>query len=372
MKGKILGLLLFAVVANTFAQGKNSSANKEGIFAEITTNKGLITAELYYDKTPITVANFITLAEGTNKRMSVARLKGKPYFDGIKFHRVIKSFMIQGGDPDGNGSGGPGYKFKDEITDLKHNSAGILSMANAGKNTNGSQFFITHVPTPHLDGIHTVFGKTVSGMDVVNSIEQNDVIMSVKIIRNGAAAKKFDAVTMIDNFFAEDIKKEKLAQEAKEKERAKIAPVLAQKTKEFADLKNKSVKTASGLQYTVTKDAKGIAPTPGTTVYVHYAGYLEDGTLFDSSYEEVNQLYGKLDANRAAAKGYKPLKVEAGKYPFIAGFTEGLNAIKFGDKATLFIPSNIGYGARGAGGVIPPNANLIFEIELLENDPTTN
>lgn len=368
MKGKILGLLFFAFTASIFAQSKKTEATKEGIFAEITTNKGLITAELYYDKTPITVANFITLAEGTNNRMSLARLKNKPYFDGLKFHRVIKSFMIQGGDPDGNGSGGPGYKFKDEITDLKHDSAGILSMANAGVGTNGSQFFITHVPTPHLDGKHTVFGKAISGMDVVNSVEQNDVIISVKIVRKGATAKKFNAVATIDNYFAEDIKKEKLAQEAK----AKLAPVLAQKAKEFAALKNTATKTDSGLQYVITKDAKGKTPELGTTVYVHYAGYLEDGTLFDSSYEEVNKLYGKLDQKRADAKGYKPLKVEAGKYPFIVGFTEGLNAIKLGDKATLFIPSNIGYGARGAGGVIPPNANLIFEIELLENDPTAN
>lgn len=172
-------------------------AADEGLFAVITTTKGVIKIQLEYQKVPMTVANFVALAEG--KQKNTAKADGQPYFDGIKFHRVIADFMIQGGDPTGTGMGGPGYKFPDEIDPtLKHTRPGTLSMANAGPYTNGSQFFITHKETPWLDGKHAVFGYVVAGQDVVNAIAQNDVMTSVKIEAVGKDAKAFDAVKVLE------------------------------------------------------------------------------------------------------------------------------------------------------------------------------
>ena len=330
----------------------------EGIFADFETSKGKITVQLEYVKTPVTVANFISLVEGTNTFVTEEKLKGKPFYNGLKFHRVINDFMIQGGDPQGNGSGGPGYKFKDEFTDLKHDKGGILSMANSGPGTNGSQFFITHKETPWLDGKHTIFGHVVSGMDVVNAIVQGDAILKVTIIRKGAAAKKFDAPKVFADYFGNKSQDDK-----------KTIAVKAAKVAELNKLKATATKSASGLQYVIVK-GNGTKPADGTDVFVHYAGYLEDGTLFDSSYESVNKTYGKFDQSRADQNGYQPFPFKVGsKGGLIPGFLEGVNLLSFGDKATLFIPSNLGYGERGAGDVIPPNSNIIFEIEILEKAP---
>ena len=195
----ILKIAVLALSCITFAVAQNKK--QDGIFAEFNTSKGKIVVELEYKKTPITVANFISLAEGKNPKAN-AKFKGKPFYDGLKFHRVIADFMIQGGCPDGTGASGPGYKFDDEIVaDLKHSGKGILSMANAGPATNGSQFFITHKATPHLDGKHTVFGHVVSGQEVVDKIVKDDVITSVKIIRSGKEAKKFNAEKVFANYF---------------------------------------------------------------------------------------------------------------------------------------------------------------------------
>jgi peptidyl-prolyl cis-trans isomerase A (cyclophilin A) len=358
----------------------SSSVTKDGVFAQFETTKGTILIELEYVKTPITVANFVSLADGTNTAVK-ADLKGKPFYNGLKFHRVIKDFMIQGGDPLGNGSGDPGYKFKDEFTDLKHNKGGILSMANSGPGTNGSQFFITHKETPWLDGKHTIFGNLISGMDVVNKIEQNDVIKKVTIIKNGAAAKAFNATKIFSDYFAnkgDDDKKQAMQEAEKRKMQmeqmevakkeyiVKYGSVMAAKVISLAKTKATSTKSESGLAYNIVKGT-GKKPVDGTTIYIHYAGYLEDGSLFDSSYEEINKTYGKFDQNRAIQNGYQPFPFQFGKKDgLIPGFLEGINLMSLGDKATLFIPSNLGYGAQGAGGVIPPNANLIFELEMLE------
>ena len=358
----------------------------EGIFARIATNKGDIVLELQYKKTPVTVANFIALAEGKNTYVTQENLKGKPFFDGLKFHRVIKDFMIQGGDPSGNGSGGPGYAFKDEITDLKHSKAGILSMANSGPATNGSQFFITHKETSWLDGKHTIFGYVTEGMNVVNSIAANDVITKVTIIRKGTAAKNFDAPKVFTDYFnnkSEDQKKQDLlSAENKVKQAALMAEakrvytetygsVIAAKKAYLATTKSTATTTASGLAYKIIEKGTGVKPANGTTFYFNYAGYFEDGTLFDSNYEDVNKTYGKFDANRAAQNGYQAFPFEAGKKEgMIPGFIEGLDNMGFGDKAIVFIPSNLAYGERGAGGVIPPNTMLIFELEMLEKQPT--
>lgn len=358
-----LFLSLFAVLFS--CTSVTSTKLQDGMYAEIETNKGKITLQLEYKKTPLTVANFVTLAEGKNQ-MVTGNLKGKPFYDGLKFHRVIKDFMIQGGDPNGDGSGGPGYKFADEITDLKHDKAGILSMANAGKATNGSQFFITHRATPHLDGLHTVFGHVVEGMDVVNQINQNDEIVSVKIIRVGKDAKKFDAPKVFKEYYEKAGEEEKKLNEA-------IAKAASDKVSYFAKIKKEATKTTSGLQYKITDKGTGKKPLPGSDIYIGYSGYLENGVLFDSSHENIAKTFGKYDPARAAANAYGPIPFKAGKRDgMIPGFIEGIEQLSVGDKAVIFIPSHLAYGERGAGGVIPPNSNIIFEIELLDKMPQSN
>ena len=360
-------------------------ATIEGIFATIATNKGDIVLELEYKKAPVTVANFIALAEGKNTFVTEENLKEKPFFDGLKFHRVIKDFMIQGGDPSGNGSGGRGEACKDEFTDLKHDEPGLLSMANSGPTTNGSQFFITHKATPWLDGKHTVFGHVTEGMSIVNAIAQNDVVTKITIVRKGALAQKFDAPKVFADYFnnkSEDQKKQDLVNaenkakqaaieaEAKKAYTEKYGPVIAAKKAYFTATKATATTTPSGLTYKITEKGTGVKPTNGTQFYFHYAGYFEDGTLFDSSYETVSKSYGKFDANRAAQNGYQAFPFEAGKKDgMIPGFIEGLENMAFGDKAVVFIPSNLAYGERGAGGVIPPNTTLVFELEMLEKQP---
>ncbi|WP_396168798.1 peptidylprolyl isomerase [Flavobacterium sp.] len=361
----------------------STTAAGEGIFATLTTSKGPIVLQLEYKKTPVTVANFISLAEGTNTFVTDAKFKGKPFYDGLKFHRVIKDFMIQGGDPAGTGSGGPGYSFKDEITDLKHNKGGILSMANSGPATNGSQFFITHKETPWLDGKHTVFGHVTQGMDVVNAIAQDDVILKVTIVRKGTAAKAFNAPKVFTDYYnnkADDAKKQALIDaenqkkqaaveaEAKKAYQEKYASVIAAKKAYLIAEKATATTTPSGLSYKITQKGTGVKPADGTTIYFNYAGYFEDGNLFDSSYSDVCKTYGKYDANRDTQNGYQAFPFEAGKKDgMIPGFLEGLSLLSFGDKAIIYLPSNLAYGERGAGGVIPPNATLIFEIEIMDN-----
>jgi len=355
MKKSIL-LLLLAVTS--FYSCKDEHSNlPDGLYADIETNKGHIIVELDYKKTPITVANFVTLAEGKNEFVTKDYLKKKPFYDGLKFHRVIENFMIQSGDPEGTGSGDTGYKFKDEITDLKFDKAGVLAMANNGPGTNSSQFFITHVETPWLEGKHTIFGHVVDkGQEVVNQVKQDDKIVSVTIIRNGEAAKKFDAVKVFHDYFSEIAK-----------EQSKYAGVQEDKVDALAALKAKATKTSTGLAYVITEKGTGKKPATGTQVYIHYAGFLENGTLFDSSIEDVAKAFGKFDPSRAEQNGYQPIPFTAGsKEGLIPGFIEGIEQLSFGDKAVIFIPSHLAYGATGAGGVIPPNANIVFEIQLLE------
>jgi cyclophilin family peptidyl-prolyl cis-trans isomerase len=343
----------------------------EGIFATFSTTKGDITTQLEYEKTPITVANFISLVEGKNTLVTDDKLKGKPFFDGLKFHRVIPNFMIQGGDPEGSGAGGTGYAFKDEFTDLKFDKGGILAMANSGPATNSSQFFITHKDTPWLNGKHTIFGHVTEGMNVVNAIAQGDVITKITITRKGTPAKKFDAPKVFSEYFLnkeEEVKKQALIEaESKKASIEKYAPVIASKKAYFATVKATATTTPSGLTYKIVQKGTDVKPIDGSTFYFHYAGYFEDGNLFDSSYEDVNKSYGKYDENRAAQNGYQAFPFQAGKKDgMIPGFLEGLSLMSYGDKAVLFIPSNLAYGAQGAGGVIPPNTTLIFELEMFE------
>lgn len=361
-------LILFLLTALYSCKKEENNNLPDGLYAQIETNKGDIIVQLDYEKTPVTVANFITLAEGKNEFITNENLKNRPFYDGLKFHRVIKDFMIQGGDPLGTGSGDTGYKFKDEITDDRFDKGGVLAMANSGPATNSSQFFITHLETPWLDGKHTIFGHVVQkGMEVVNKIVQDDYINKIIIIRNGEAAKKFDAVKTFSDYYAQEAENQKKRLALEEAENAKYKTVYEEKAKSLTALKAKAVKTSSGLQYVITKKSGGKKPSNGTTVFIKYAGFLENGMLFDSCIEETAKTFGKFDENRAAQGGYQPMPFQAGqKEGLIPGFIEGLEKLSFGDKAVIFIPSHLAYGEAGAGGVIPPNANIIFEIELLE------
>ena len=357
---KNITILLLSIATFFISCSKLHDNLKEGLYAEIETAKGNMIVKLEFEKVPNTVANFVTLAEGKNPFVS-NEFKGKPFYDGLKFHRVIPDFMVQCGDPMGDGTGGPGYKFKDEFhPDLTHSKAGILSMANAGPSTNGSQFFITHKETPWLDNMHTVFGEVVEGLEVINTIETDDVIEKITIIRIGNAAKKFDAVKIFKNYYSS------VAKEIKEAEE-KAQQITENKIKEITTLKATGTKTKSGLIYQIIKKGTEKKPANGTQVLIHYAGYLENGQLFDTSYEDVAKLHGKFDQNRANQNGYAGFPVTIGNLPFIPGFNEGINLMNYGDKLMLYIPSNLGYGEQGAGDAIPPNANIIFEVELLEN-----
>jgi len=331
---------------------------EDGLYANIETNKGAIIVQLEAEKTPITVANFVSLSEGENPYVS-SEFKNKKYYDGIVFHRVIPDFMIQGGDPTASGSGGPGYRFDDEITDLSHNGSGILSMANAGPGTNGSQFFITHKETPWLDGKHTVFGHVVEGQNVVDSIVQNDTIETIQIIRKGKTAKNFDAPKVFSEYFEN---KETVEKERQEK-RAAINQVNLLR---FEDQKAKSTTTASGLQYLVTEKGDGPAVTSTSKADVNYAVYFTDGTLLETSKLEIAEQNDIVDIARKNAGQYHPIPAEVGpEAQMIEGFKEGLRLLNEGDKATLFVPYNLGYGEQGNRG-IPPRSDLIFEVEIVK------
>lgn len=306
---------------------------QDGIYAKFNTAKGAITARLTHDKTPGTVGNFVALAEGTKENL--AKEKGTPYYDGLKFHRVIPDFMIQGGCPKGTGTGDAGYKFDDEFHPaLKHDKPGVLAMANAGPATNGSQFYITHIPTPWLDNKHTVFGHVVDGQDVVDAIAQGDILDTLEILRVGAEALAWDAAKAFETFAASREQRIAAAKAAKAAELDKVAAGFEE--------------TASGLRYKMIQEGKGAQAKQGKKVSVHYEGSLLSGQVFDSSYK------------RSA-----PIDFQLGVGQVIPGWDEGIALLKVGGKARFVIPSDLAYGAAGAGGVIPPDATLIFDVELM-------
>ena len=329
-------ILLISILTLNSCNMNNYSDLSDGLYADLETSKGNIILELYYEQVPTTVSNFVALAEG-NHPVVDNQHEGKRYYDGLKFHRVIENFMIQGGDPTGTGSGGPGYQFDDEFNEeLKHDGPGVLSMANAGPGTNGSQFFITHVETPWLDGKHSIFGKVNSGQDVVDKIEQDDIIKKVKVIRIGEAAKSFNAPNNFENYISEKSQADILRAEAEKESLEKLSEGMQE--------------TESGLKYKISKEGTGPNAKKDDLLSVHYSLQLVDGSEIDSSF------------TRGA-----PIEFTCGVGQVIKGWDEAMQLLNKGSKARLIIPSELGYGAVGAGnGVIPPNATLIFDVELVD------
>ncbi len=332
----LLSITLFSMSAESgFAESYQNQP--DGLYAELDTTRGKILLSLEFEKTPMTVANFTGLAEG---KIDGGKGKNKPFYDGLKFHRVIDNFMIQGGCPLGTGTGNPGYSFPDEFDKtLRHSGPGILSMANSGPGTNGSQFFITHTATPWLDDKHTVFGRVVDGQKTVDAIKQGDKINSVKILRKG---KKAEAFKNDQQAFSELVKNNRENQNRKAVQQLENDKALV--AKKWPSAK----KTASGLMYIVEREGTGsTSPVMGSPVVTHYRGTLLDGKVFDSSYDRG-----------------QPLQFSVGQV--IQGWNEALMSMKKGEKRTLIIPPDLAYGSAGAGGVIPPNAWLVFEVELID------
>jgi peptidyl-prolyl cis-trans isomerase A (cyclophilin A) len=307
---------------------------ENGIYAKFNTSKGSILVKLTHDLTPGTVGNFVALAEGNMENK--VKPQGVKYYDGLSFHRVIPDFMIQGGCPKGTGTGDPGYKFDDEFhSSLKHDRPGVLSMANAGPGTNGSQFFITHVPTSWLDNKHTVFGHVIEGQEVVDAVAQGDQLETLEIIRVGEEAQNWNAIEAFIGLRGARMKRE--------------AALKAEAEAKMEQLAAGFEKTESGLRYQFIQRGSGKKAENGKTVAVHYEGSLENGKVFDSSYPRK-----------------KPIEFRLGQGQVIEGWDEGIALLQVGDKARFVIPSDLAYGPSGAGGVIPPHATLIFDVELMD------
>ena len=317
---------------------------KDGLYADLQTNKGDILLKLYAKEVPMTVANFVALAEGTHPKVSQS-FKGKPYFDGITFHRVMQNFMIQGGDPTGTGSGNAGYRFPDEFPSdslgnliYKHDSKGVLSMANLGPKTNSSQFFITHKATPWLDRKHSVFGRVEKGQDVVDSIQKNDTIKKIDIIRVGKFAKNFNAPQVFEIELANAEIKEK--QYLEKLEKLKIAFL---KEKGI----DKAIETSSGLKILELKKGTGKKFNRAIPASINYSVYLATGKLIQST------------------EGKPPFTFTLDKQPMIAGVNEAILLMREGDKKRLFIPYYLGYGEE-TYGPFPEKSDIVFDIELVK------
>jgi cyclophilin family peptidyl-prolyl cis-trans isomerase len=359
-----------------------------GLFAEFATTKDTIVVELFYEKTPLTVANFVGLSEGIHPKLADS-VQGIPFYNGTIFHRVINEFMIQGGDPSGTGMGKPGFTFGDEFDEtLKHDKPGVLSMANSGPATNGSQFFITEVPTPWLDNKHSIFGQVVKGQEVVDSISNVQVmpgsnkpledirILSLNIIRQGFSANRFNAAKTWNREFPlleekrlkkiEEAKQEaerqkKIAEEKMETAAAEILPVLE-------DYKSKATTSNSGLLSYTIKKGNGEKPKQGQSVKLYYQGYFTDGKLFGTNIKDIDIKCGTYDEKKEQRGFYNlmPMQISADAQ-MIPGFKEGVFNMKKGDKTFLYLPSHLAYGEAGRGP-IAPNSDLIFIIEMVDEE----
>ena len=368
----LIFLLLNILIVS--CQDKHSDL-EDGLFAEFKTTHGNMVAQLYYEKAPITVANFVALSEGNHPDVQEV-FKGKPYYNGIIFHRVMDGFMIQGGDPLKTGKGGPGYQFIDEITNLKHDKAGVLSMANSGPATNGSQFFITEAPTPWLDGLHTIFGQLVKGIEIQDSISNvktgianrpiTDVVINeLNIIRKGEAAQLFDAPKTWGN-------KDKIQEKLKIDEERKMELELRRMDSlakldiiKLEDYNKKSIKQKSGLKIYVIKQGRGIKPKDGKIVKLYADGYLTNGVLFWSNNKQINEIHGKYDAEKQGRGFYDPIEMELSPdMQLIPGFKEAVYTMNVGDIIYCHIPSHLAYGSQSRG-LITPNSDLNFIIHMV-------
>mgnify|MGYP001230089525 CR=1 FL=1 len=368
----LIFLLLNILIVS--CQDKHSDL-EDGLFAEFKTTHGTMVAQLYYEKAPITVANFVALSEGNHPDVQEV-FKGKPYYNGIIFHRVMDNFMIQGGDPLKTGKGGPGYQFIDEITNLKHDKAGVLSMANSGPATNGSQFFITEAPTPWLDGLHTIFGQLVKGIEIQDSISNvktgianrpiTDVVINeLNIIRKGEAAQLFDAPKTWGN-------KDKIQEKLKIDEERKMELELRRMDSlakldiiKLEDYNKKSIKQKSGLKIYVIKQGRGIKPKNGKIVKLYADGYLTNGVLFWSNNKQINEIHGKYDAEKQGRGFYDPIEMELSPdMQLIPGFKEAVYTMNVGDIIYCHIPSHLAYGSQSRG-LITPNSDLNFIIHMV-------
>ncbi len=381
---KKIAFIFLALFLLTACQSAKFKDLKEGLYAEIKTNKGDVLLELYSEDVPMTVANFVSLSEGTNNKVYDS-IKGDKFYDGIRFHRVVNSFIIQGGDPTETGRGNAGYRFGDELTKdengsllYKHDDKGILSMANAGPNSNGSQFFITHRAISHLDGKHAVFGKTIVNstqlavlknqfkdslklknaidslrMVVVNSIAKFDTIKTIKIIRIGSKAKSFDAAEVFDAEmirFSNNQRNKK--QQEKDKEVARFSKYLKNKDIFLVKMdESKAVKTTSGLRILMLKEnPSGKKVVTNKPIKSHFTLYTADGNKIQSTREGKKPFVFQLDDTEK---------------PMITGFKEGAATMRVGEKARLFVPYYIGFG-EAKHGPFPAKSDLVFEIEILE------
>ncbi|WP_179320555.1 peptidylprolyl isomerase [Winogradskyella helgolandensis] len=401
IKQALTAFVVLLVLANISCQERYSDL-ENGIYAEFVTSKDTMVAKLFFEKAPVTVANFVALAEG-NHPLVKEELKGKPFYDGLTFHRVMNNFMIQGGDPTASGTGDPGYKFEDELVpEYKHDKIGMLSMANSGVNSNGSQFFITEKVTPWLDGYdengnlkdcsnprvacHAVFGELVKGLPVLDSISnvkvapgsnkplEDVVITKLNIIRIGSVAKKFDAPKV----FTEELPKIKeraaaakleaaaKAEEAKAEAKAKADVAKTEFLKKNEELTGRKIESPTGMAMIFTHESNGVKPNATQRVNIDCAGYLENGDLFWTTLKDVAEKNGKYDERQDKAGRYAPFDMPYNETAgLIAGFREAMLNMKIGDKARVFIPYYLGYGERGNPPVIPANANLVFDIELV-------
>ncbi len=365
MKGIIKVVVLFVVIIMSSCKSSSYQNLEEGLYADIQTDKGNILLELEYKYTPITVANFVSLAEGNNVYVS-ENYRGKPFYDGLKFHRVVKNFMIQGGDPKNNGRGGPGYQFENEHP-MKNDStemfifdkAGVLAMANGGRNTNGSQFFITHIEYPSLNGNYTIFGQVVTRQEVVDSIVKDDVMNTIKIIRVGKEAKKFKAAQIFGNYF------KKLEEEAKIK-LEKLQKAKQEFLKKVVENKTKAKEFPSGLKMFITEEGSGVKPKRGVKVRINYAVFFTEGSLIATSYKDKAEKFNKFDQRIENTGTYNPFSMIYNETAtLVPGFREAMLNMNYGDKAMLFVPAHLAYGSQGKSG-IPPNTDLIFEMEIVD------
>ncbi len=333
---------LFPALALIFIVMTACNGNKtelpDGLYADFSTTRGDIIVELFPDKAPLTVTNFVGLAEGT---LDFANKKGS-FYDGLVFHRVIEDFMIQGGDPEGTGRGGPGYRFADETDNgLVFDVPGYLAMANAGPDTNGSQFFITHVPTDWLNGKHTIFGKVAEGMDVVNSIQQGDKIKSVKILRIGSEASSYKASTTSFKELEASVEARNKAA-AEEAQKAVMDSIASRWPDAVQD-------EETGIFSVIRTEGTGPTPSPGAKVSAHYTGTFMDTTQFDSSRDRG-----------------QPLEFFVGRRQVIAGWDYIFQQMKKGERRIIIIPPEMAYGKMGYPPVIPPDSWLVFDVELLD------